>query len=159
SEPLLIVAIGWGALLCLGAGWLFARRVQSAAGFAFGGSQILGLVGCLLAGTVAGAAAFAPQLLEQIVPGWKGGLGILCLIIALVVFSFAFVRFLALSVVVVLWLLICLVLGSEVFLDRLPSEWLNSAIAAVPPHLRELIPSAHVGWKVTGTEGNGERVL
>lgn len=124
QEPFVLVLAGWCALIALGIGRWFVFKLFSVLDTVGGMARVVVMGGMGLSAIVVTLLYVQPVLLEEYVPGWKSAAGVLLFSCCLLGSAVTCMRFVRESAVLVFWLFVTVVLGSEVFLDRLPNELL-----------------------------------
>jgi hypothetical protein len=112
----------WGILLLLALGWVLLRGILR------GVAGPLSLFRCgyillLCAALSVVVVLFAqPELLDAHAPGWRGTGGLILLSATVVGMSMAFLRIFKSAALLALWSFASLVLASEIFFQKMPSD-------------------------------------
>ena len=121
-EPHIQIGGAWGILLVMALGWVLLR------GMVKGVSGPLSLLRCgylvllSLALSVVAVLFAQPELLDAHAPGWRGTGGLVLLCATMVGMSIAFLRIFKSAALLALWSFASLVLASEIFFQKLPSD-------------------------------------
>jgi hypothetical protein len=121
-KPYVQVAGAWGLLLCAAVGWVLVRGVVKSGAGPLGLLRVMYMVVLCAALAVVGALIAKPDLLDVHAPGWRGAGGLVLLCATLLSMSMAFVRIFKTAALLVLWSFASLVLASEIFFQKMPSE-------------------------------------
>lgn len=120
--PLAQIAGGWAMAVCVAILWVLLRGVVKTGAGPLGLLRLI-YMGVLCVALAVVAALFAkPELLAAHAPGWRSTGGIVLLCATLLSMSLAFVRIFRTAALLALWSFASLVLASEIFLQKMPTE-------------------------------------
>ena len=120
--PLAQIAGGWAMVVCVALGWVLLRGVVKTGAGPLGFLRLLYFCVLCVALTVVAALFAKPELLATHAPGWRSTGGVVLLCATLLSMSLAFVRIFRTAALLALWSFASLVLASEIFLQKMPSE-------------------------------------
>lgn len=132
-HPLMLIAGGWGVLFVIAMTRALVRPARAAIGTPGGVISAVYLMLLLAALTVVTLLYVEPTILERTLPGWRGGLGLVLLAVAALTMAISLIRVMKLVTVFAVWGVVSLVLASEIFLHKLPTEILKEEVTRLSP--------------------------
>lgn len=141
SRPELIIGSGWLLLMGAAVGWVAARPAVEGAIASVGLVKFIYFV--VLAGAlgVTGLLLANPVALQEMLPGWRGSMGVVFLCASLLSMSIALARVVKAAALFAVWSGVSLVLASEIFLGKLPYNILRDDLKS----LESLVPKSVMG--------------
>ncbi len=148
SRPELIMAGGWLVLMGGALGWVAARPAVEGAIASVGLVKFFYFV--VLAGAlgVTGLLLANPAALQDLLPGWRGSMGVVLLCASLLSMSIALARVVKAAALFAVWSGVSLVLASEIFLGKLPYNVLRDDLKS----LESLVPKSVLGGIRSGLD-------
>lgn len=134
-HPLFLIGCGWAVLFVIGLARALVRPARAAIGSPGGVVSAVYLMALLGALTVVTILYVEPSILERTVPGWRGGLGLVLLSVAALTMAISLMRVMRLVLVFAVWGFVSVVLASEIFLHKLPTDVFREEVVRVSPLL------------------------
>jgi hypothetical protein len=141
GHPQLIIGGGWLVLMGAAIGWVAARPAVEGAIASVGLVKFIYFV--VLAGAlgVTGLLLANPDVLQEMLPGWRGSMGVILLCASLLSMSIALARVVKAAALFAVWSGVSLILASEIFLGKLPYNVLRDDLR----NLESLVPQSVLG--------------
>ncbi|MEZ4753383.1 MAG: hypothetical protein R3A13_03625 [Bdellovibrionota bacterium] len=139
QHPLILTVYLWGILAAILFGVLVSRFFLT---LLQAGSQFVGALmwlGAFAALAVTTLLVINPEFLNSNIPDWKEAYGIVLFSCAVAACCISLIRFAKASVFIAVWSVVCVLMGSELFFNTLPSELLDRALSAKSPDLSNLV--------------------